>query len=100
MANGPVAPEDPEKKRPYFYIIKDKEIFGGREVDGRGIQYFYQDAGRLENSAQIVGNIEDQKMLGLLSTVAGFRQLVHSIGVSVEMPNPQEHVSFVLVTRL
>ena len=95
MANGPVAPEDPEKKRPYFYIIKDKEIFGGREADGRGIQYFYQDAGRLENSAQIVGNIEDQKMLGLLSTVAGFRQLVHSIGVSVEMPNPQEHVSFV-----
>lgn len=95
MANGPVAPEDPEKKRPYFYIIKDKEIFGGREADGRGIQYFYQDAGRLENSAQIVGNIEDPQMLELLSTVAGFRQVVHSIGVSVEMPDPKEHVRFV-----
>ena len=95
MAKGPVAPKDPEKKRPYFYIIKEKEIFGGREADGRGIQYFYQDAGRLENSAQIVGNIEDPKMLELLSTVAGFRQLVHSIGVSVEMPDPKEHVSFV-----
>jgi len=95
MARGPVAPKDPEKQRPYFYIIKDKEIFGGREPDGRGIQYFYQDAGRLENSAQIVGNIEDPQMLELLSTVAGFRQVVHSIGVSVEMPDPKEHVRFV-----
>ena len=42
-----------------------------------------------------MGNIEDPKMLELLSTVAGFRQLVHSIGVSVEMPDPKEHVSFV-----
>ena len=24
---GPKAPRDPEKMRPYFYILKDKEIF-------------------------------------------------------------------------
>ena len=23
--NGPAAPKDPEKKRPYFYIMKDKK---------------------------------------------------------------------------
>ena len=23
--NGPVAPKDPEKKRPYFYIMKDRK---------------------------------------------------------------------------
>ena len=28
--NGPVAPKDPQKKRPYFYIMKDKEIFGAK----------------------------------------------------------------------
>ena len=36
--NGPAAPKDPEQKRPYFYIIKDKEIFGSVQEDGRGIQ--------------------------------------------------------------
>ena len=67
--NGPAAPKDPEKKRPFFYIMRDKEIFGARQEDGRGIQYLYQDSGRLINSAQIVGNIEDQEILKLLETV-------------------------------
>ena len=30
--NGPAAPKDPEKKRPYFYIMKDKEIFGAKST--------------------------------------------------------------------
>ena len=25
---GPKAPKDPERKRPYFYIMKDKDIYG------------------------------------------------------------------------
>lgn len=90
-----VAPKDPEKKRPYFYIMRDKEIFGSRQEDGRGIQYLYQDAGRLINSAQIVGNIEDHEMLKLMETVEGFRKLVHSIGVSVETEDPKEQVEFI-----
>ena len=93
--NGPIAPKDPEKKRPYFYIMRDKEIFGSRQEDGRGIQYLYQDAGRLINSAQIVGNIEDHEMLKLMETVEGFRKLVHSIGVSVETEDPKEQVEFI-----
>ena len=93
--NGPAAPKDPEQKRPYFYIIKDKEIFGSVQEDGRGIQYLYQSDGRLTNSAQIVGNIEDENMLKLMETVDGFRKLVHSIGVSVETENPKEQVEFI-----
>ncbi len=93
--NGPAAPKDPEKKRPSFYIMRDKEIFGARQEDGRGIQYLYQDSGRLVNSAQIVGNIEDQEILKLLETVEGFRKLVHSIGVSVETEDPKEQVEFI-----
>ena len=95
MSAGIAAPKDPEQKRPYFYIIRDKEIFGAREPDGRGVQYFYQDMGRLENSAQIAGNIEDEEMLSMLSTVAGFRRLVHSIGISVELPDKNQQVQFV-----
>ena len=26
IVNGPVAPKDPEKKRPYFYIMKDYHL--------------------------------------------------------------------------
>ena len=37
--NGPVAPKDPEKKRPYFYIMKDKEIFGAKQEDGSCLLY-------------------------------------------------------------
>ena len=93
--NGPTAPKDAEKKRPYFYIMRDKEIFGSRQEDGRGIQYLYQDSGRLINSAQIVGNIEDPGVLKLMENVEGFRKLVHSIGVSVETEDPKEQVEFI-----
>ena len=27
---GPTAPKDPEKRRPFFYIIRDKEVFGAK----------------------------------------------------------------------
>ena len=93
--NGPAAPKDPEKKRPYFYIMKDKEIFGAKQEDGSAIHFVYESDGRLINSAQIVGNITDENMLRLLETVEGFGKLVHSIGVSVETDNPKEEMEFI-----
>lgn len=93
--NGPAAPKDPEQRRPYFYIMKDKDIFGSTQEDGRGIQFLYQSDGRLISSAKIIGNIEDEDMLKLLETVDGFRKLVHSIGVSVETENPKEQAEFI-----
>ena len=58
---GPKAPRDPEKMRPYFYILKDKEIFGSKQEDGTGIQFVYESDGRLINSAQIAGNITGER---------------------------------------
>ena len=49
--HGPAAPTDPEKMRDSFYIMKDKDIYGAKMDDGRGIQYLYQDCERLVNSA-------------------------------------------------
>ena len=92
---GPKAPRDPDKMRPYFYILKDKEIFGSKQEDGTGIQFVYESDGRLINSAQIAGNITDQEELALLENVEGFRKLVHSIGISVELDDPRESVEFV-----
>ena len=62
---GPTAPKDPEKARPFFYILKDKDIFGERQKDGTGIQFIYESDGRLINSAQITGNVTDKEELRL-----------------------------------
>ena len=38
---GPKAPKDPERKRPYFYIMKDKDIYGSVQEDGSIIPVSY-----------------------------------------------------------
>lgn len=91
---GPTAPKDAESKRPFFYVMRDKEIFGSVQPDGRAVQYIYEDMGRLVNSAQVTGNITDEEMLTLLQDVKGFRRLVYSIGVSVEMEDAGQNVAF------
>lgn len=92
---GKTAPKDPEGRRSFFYVMRDKEIFGSVQPDGRNVQFIYEDMGRLINSAQVTGNIADEEMLALLRDTAGFRKLVHSIGVSVETQDPAKEVDFV-----
>lgn len=93
--DGPKAPKDPSRKNPGFYIMRGKEIMGNPQPDGRGIQFLYQDDGRMTSSARIVGNVADEEILELLGTVEGFRKLVYSIGVSVETEGEPEEVGFV-----
>lgn len=93
---GPKAPKDPTKKRQGFYIMRNKQIAGSAQPDGTGVQFIYLSDGRLISSAQIVGNITDEEMLNMLSSAEGFRRLVHSIGVSVEMDDPEKSVVFEL----
>lgn len=90
--HGPAAPKDPEKMRDSFYIIKNKDIYGAKMDDGRGIQYLYQDCERLVNSAQITGGVTDEDQLAMLRSVDGLKKLVHSIGISVETKHPKEKV--------
>ncbi len=91
---GPKAPKDPTKKRKGFYIMRNKSVAGSPQPDGRGIQFIYQDGGRMINSARLVGNITDDNMLKLMENTADFRKLVHSIGVTVETDNKDEVVVF------
>ena len=95
VPGGPVAPRDPEKKPEGFYIMRNKEIDGSIQPDGRGIQFLYMDGGRMISSARIVGNVKDEGMLELLKTAEGFRKLVSAIGVTVEMEDESETVDFV-----
>ncbi len=92
---GPVAPKDPTKKRPYFYIMKDKEIFGAPQPDGSYAHYLYMDMGRLTDAARLSGNITDSKMIENLKTREGIRKMVHSIGVSVSGKDTDQKVRFV-----
>lgn len=92
---GPKAPKDPKKKRSGFYIMRNKQISGSAQPNGTGVQFIYLNDGRMISSARIVGNITDDTMLEMLSTTEGFRRLVHSIGVSVEMDGADKKVEFV-----
>lgn len=92
---GPKAPKDPEKKRQGFYIMRNKQISGSEQPDGRGIQFIYLNDGRLVSSARIVGSVTDEAMLDMLATAEGFKRLVHSIGISVEMEDSEKRVEFV-----
>lgn len=93
--NQPVAPKDPEQKRPYFYIMRDKEVFVAKQENGKGVCFLYQNDGRMISSARIVGNIEDEEILTLMEDVEGFKKLVHSIGVSVESVDASDDIQFV-----
>lgn len=91
---GPKAPKDPTKKRPFFYIMRNKEVAASPQPDGSGVQFIYEDSGRLINAAKIIGNIEDEEIFELLKTTAGFRKLVYSIGVTMEADNIEEEINF------
>ncbi len=92
---GPVAPKDPVKKRPFFYILQDQDIFAAPTKEGKGVQFIYQNDGRMITSAKINGNLTDDAMLQLLKTTEGFRKLVAAIGVSVTEETGKEYVNFV-----
>lgn len=94
--SGPVAPKDPEQKRKGFYIMRNKEVAGSPRPDGGGTQFIYLDSGRMINSARLIGNIENEDILKLLTTTEGFRKLVYSIGVVVESDNTEMFVNFVM----
>ncbi len=93
---GPTAPKDPVKKRPYFFIMQGKGIYGAPQPDGRGIQFIYENDGRLINAANLSGNITDTAMLNNLKSTEGFKKMVHSIGISVSSRISDEPVRFVM----
>ncbi len=95
MIKKQIAPSDPVAKRPFFYLLQEKEIFASPQPDNKGIQFLYMDSGRLIDSAKIVGNIKDETMLELLATTQGFRKMIHSIGVSVSAKERDRKVDFI-----
>ena len=90
------APKDPAKKRPYLYILHNKDIQGAPQIDGSFTHYLYMDMGRLQDAARLTGNLTDERMLKDMETAKGFKKIVNSIGVSVSCSRADEKVGFVL----
>jgi len=94
IGRGPIAPKDPTVKREGFYIMRNKNICGSPQPDGRGVCFIYEDSGRLEASAGLVGGVTDDEILKLMGNVPGFRKLVHSIGVSIKRNEKGKNATF------
>lgn len=95
---GPVAPKDPTEKRAGFYVLLDKQVGGIPQDDGRGRHSIFISSDRLPSFARVTGGIQDETVLKLLTDVAGFRQLVHSLGVSIS-GRPGMAVDFCLMCK-
>lgn len=81
---GPAAPKDPEERRGGFFVMFETAIEATARAEGSPSQEVYLEGNYLTDKARYIGGITDEGMLALLTTWAGFRELVHSIGVSVK----------------
>ncbi|EFM08793.1 conserved hypothetical protein [Paenibacillus curdlanolyticus YK9] len=85
IKQGPSAPHDPVEQRSGFFVMFESIIEATARPDGRFSQEIYLEGQRLADKAKFTGGVTDEEMLALLRRSSGFRQLVHSIGIAVEM---------------
>ncbi|NLG03158.1 MAG: SGNH/GDSL hydrolase family protein [Clostridia bacterium] len=91
----PKAPRDPKKKRSSIYIMLDQMIQSVSRGNGIYSTEIYLDSGRLVNKAKVTGGVEDESILNMLADAHTFKQLVHSIGVTVTETGDVDHIHFV-----
>lgn len=81
MANDSL--QNATKTRKGFYFLLDSIIEATTQPDGSFRQEIYME-GRLVDMAKHASRIVDDALLDLLKSCKGFRQLVHSIGISIQ----------------
>ncbi len=79
---GPKAPKDPVAKRPAVYVMVDSVIEGSPRGNGRFQDICYLN-GRIAQKISVLCNDMPEEILRLVPESAGFRKLVHTIGVTV-----------------
>lgn len=93
---GPAAPKDPVEKRPCLYMVLDKIISGNKDPQGQIKDCIFLE-GRMEDQVRFTSGDIEEEILKMLPKMDTFRQLVHSVGVSVKAENPDlrnEEVEF------
>lgn len=89
VTRGPKAPKDPTKKRPVIYIMLDDAIEGRpNEAGGFGDVNFLE--GRVAAKVTNLLPELDREIAAKLQTCAGFREVVHSIGVSIKADKEED----------
>lgn len=88
-ARGPKAPKDPTKKRSVIYIMLDDAIEGTQNGSGSFADINFLE-GRVEAKVTNLLPELDRELARELQTCAGFRKLVHSIGVSVKADKEED----------
>ena len=91
------APKDALEKRAGFYLYKNLKIQATQFLDGERRQEIYLDNGRIANAAKLNGNITDEKILKMLTKTQNFKNLVFSIGVSINSTNSSDIFDFKLI---
>ncbi|UQZ32814.1 acyl-CoA thioesterase [Paenibacillus sp. PK3_47] len=93
---GPAAPQDPAERRNGFFVLFETIIEATERAEGSPSQEIYLEGSYLKDKAKYIGGVTDEGMLELLGSWTGFRQLVHSIGVSVKSEREQAEICFLL----
>ena len=83
---GPKAPKDPVAKRPAVYVMVDSVIEGSPRGNGKFQDICYLN-GRIAQKISVLCNDMPKEILEAVPTGAGFRKLVHTIGVTVLKPS-------------
>ncbi len=89
VARGPKAPKDPTKKRSVIYIMLDDAV-EGRPNDHGGFSDVNFLEGRVQAKVTSLLPELDKELAAELQTCAGFRKLVHSIGISVKADKEED----------
>lgn len=79
---GPKAPKDPTAKRPAIYVMVDAVIDGNPRENGKFQDICYLN-GRIAQKISVICEQMPEEILKEIPDSAGFRKLVHSIGVTV-----------------
>ncbi len=89
VARGPKAPKDPTKKRSVIYIMLDDAV-EGRPNDAGGFSETNFLEGRVAAKVTNLLPELDKSLAAELQTCAGFRRIVHSIGISMKADNEED----------
>lgn len=79
---GPKAPKDPTAKRPAVYVMADSVIEGSPRENGKFQDICYLN-GRIAQKISVLCDGISKEILDLVPNCAGFRKVVHSIGITV-----------------
>lgn len=79
---GPRAPKDPTAKRPAVYVMADSIIEGSPRGNGKFQDICYLN-GRIAQKISVLCDGISKEILDLVPSCAGFRKVVHSIGITV-----------------